>query len=98
MCFSTVTQSVFLGARSGTCSSCRLFNSVFLFACRFRSSCWRGGRGHPYVIVGFVLSRVVSYELAVVGLTVGAFVFMLLSSLYARRAFNRLDYYYYSAY
>lgn len=99
--FNPVTKSVFWWAALGyVFLVLGLFNSVFLFALSRPFFVLRAlGAGFVLnVIVGFVLSRVVSSELAVVGLTVGAFVFMLLSSLYARRAFNRLDYYYYSAY
>ena len=99
--FNAVTQSVFWWAAVGYAFLVLgLFNSVFLFALSRPFFVLRAlGAGFLLnVIVGFVLSRTVSYELAVVGLTVGSFVFMLLSSLYARRAFNRLDYYYYSAY
>jgi len=99
--FNPVTQSVFWWAAVGyVFLVLGLFNSVFLFALSRPFFVLRALLAGFVlnVIVGFVLSRVVSSELAVVGLTVGSFVFMLLSSLYARRAFNRLDYYYYSAY
>lgn len=98
--FNAVTRSVFWWAALGyVFLVLGLFNSVFLFALSRPFFVLRAlGAGFALnVVVGFVLSRVVSYELAVVGLTVGSCAFMLLSSLYARRAFNRLDYYYYSA-
>ncbi len=50
------------------------------------------------VIVGFVLSRVVVYYYSVFGLVAGALVFGLLSTWYAWRVMDELDYYYYSAY
>ena len=48
--------------------------------------------------VGFVLSRIVVYYYSVIGLVVGAFVFGVLSTWYAWRVMNELDYYYYAAY
>jgi hypothetical protein len=50
------------------------------------------------VLVGFVLSRIVVYYYSVIGLVAGAFVFGALSTWYAWRVMNELDYYYYSAY
>jgi uncharacterized membrane protein YdjX (TVP38/TMEM64 family) len=50
------------------------------------------------VVVGFILSRAVSYDWAVIGLTVGSLAFMLISGYYTRRTFKKLDYFYYSAY
>lgn len=47
---------------------------------------------------GLVLSRVVSYEYSVIGLAAGSLVFGAMTSWYAVRVLNRLDYYYYSAY
>ncbi len=50
------------------------------------------------IIVGFFLSRVISYEYSIIGLVVGAFVFGAVSTWYLIRVLNSLDYYYYSAY
>jgi hypothetical protein len=50
------------------------------------------------IVIGFVLSRAVNYHLAVVGLTTGSMAFMLVSGFYTRRAFRKLDYFYYAAY
>ncbi|HDN78874.1 MAG: hypothetical protein DRI61_16595 [Chloroflexi bacterium] len=50
------------------------------------------------VATGFLLSRVRSYEWSVVGLVVGSLVFGVLTTWYAFRLLDRLDYYYYSAY
>jgi hypothetical protein len=50
------------------------------------------------IIVGFFLSRVISYEYSVIGLVVGGFVFGAVSTWYILRVLNSLDYYYYSAY
>ncbi len=50
------------------------------------------------VIVGYFLSRVISYEYSVIGLVVGGFVFGAVSTWYLLRVMNSLDYYYYSAY
>lgn len=49
-------------------------------------------------VVGLVLSRFVAYDFAVVGMAVGAFVFMLLTLRRNLKFFNQLDYYYYAAY
>ena len=49
-------------------------------------------------IVGFVCSRVISYEYAVLGLVLGSLTFLILTSLKARYFFRNLDYYYYSAF
>lgn len=48
-------------------------------------------------IVGFILSRTVSFYWAVVGFTAGAAVFAVLSTVLVLRIFSNLDYYYYSA-
>jgi hypothetical protein len=49
------------------------------------------------VVVGFFLSRTVDYYYSVFGLLAGALVFGLLSTWYAWRVINSLDYYYYSS-
>ena len=49
-------------------------------------------------IVGFVCSRVISYEYAVLGLVFGSLTFLILTGLKARYFFRNLDYYYYSAF
>jgi len=50
------------------------------------------------VVVGYILSRAISYEYSVVGLVAGALVFAILTSKEARKAFKHLDYFYYSAF
>ena len=49
------------------------------------------------VVVGFLLSRIVAYYYSVIGLVAGAAVFAVLSTWYAWRVMDRLDYYYYSS-
>jgi hypothetical protein len=99
--FTPVAESVFWWAAIGYVFLVfGLFNSIFLFALSRPAFVLRSLT--PALLlnlaVGFILSRAVSYELAVVGLTAGSFAFLLISSFYARRTFRRLDYYYYSAY
>ena len=48
--------------------------------------------------IGIFSSRQFGYEYAVVGLLAGAIVFAFVSTIYARKFFSNLDYYYYSAY
>ncbi|WP_194851981.1 hypothetical protein [Nonlabens antarcticus] len=50
------------------------------------------------LVVGAVLSRLISYEYAVVGMLVGSLLFAILTTIITRRFFNKLDYYYYAAY
>jgi hypothetical protein len=99
--FTPVAESVFWWAAIGYVFLVfGLFNSIFLFALSRPAFVLRSLT--PALLlnlaVGFILSRAVSYELAVVGLTAGSFAFLIISSFYARRTFRRLDYYYYSAY
>ena len=49
-------------------------------------------------ISGVILSRLISYEYAVVGLMLGSLVFMLVTFRYTKQFFKNLDYYYYAAY
>ncbi len=49
-------------------------------------------------IVGFVLSRTISYEYSVVGMLVGAGLFMILTLRETILFFKKLDYHYYAAY
>ena len=49
-------------------------------------------------IVGYVCSRVISFEYATIGLIAGAVTFAVITGLIARRFFRHLDYFYYSAY
>ncbi len=49
-------------------------------------------------IVGYVCSRVFSYEYAVLGMLAGAISFALITGLIGKRFFKHLDYFYYSAY
>jgi hypothetical protein len=50
------------------------------------------------LVVGFILSRFISYEYSVIGMLCGAAVFMLLTLKANVKFFNNLDYYYYAAY
>ncbi len=99
--FNPVTEAVFWWAAAGYVFLVfGLFNSVFLFALSRPGFVLRSLAPALALnlVVGFVMSRAVSYELAVVGLTAGSLLFLLLSSFYARLTFKRLDYYYYAAY
>lgn len=99
--FNPATKSVFWWAAIGYVFLVwGLFNSIFLFALSRPAFVLRSLAPALLVnlVVGFIMSRVIRYELAVVGLTVGSLAFMLISSFYARRAFRHLDYYYYAAY
>lgn len=49
------------------------------------------------LIVGFLLSRWISYEYAVIGLLVGSVVMMILTTRNVKKVLNRLDYYLYAA-
>lgn len=49
-------------------------------------------------VVGYVCSRVISYEYATIGLIAGALTFAMITGLIARQFFKHLDYFYYSAY
>lgn len=48
--------------------------------------------------VGFICSRVIALEYATIGLMAGSVCFAVISGLFARKFFKRLDYYYYSAF
>jgi len=50
------------------------------------------------LVVGFILSRTISYEYSVIGMVVGAAVFMILTLRDAITFFKKLDYHYYAAY
>ena len=50
------------------------------------------------LVIGFALSRAISYEYSIIGLAAGSLTFGALSTWYAFRVFHHLDYYYYSAY
>ncbi len=50
------------------------------------------------LLVGFICSRVFSFEYATVGLIFGSITFALISGLLAKKFFKHLDYFYYSAY
>lgn len=99
--FNPVTEEVFWWAAAGYAFLVwALFNSVFLFALSRPQLVLRslliGFAAN--LVIGFVLSRAISYELAVLGMTLGALVFLLVSTFHVSRVFRRLDYYYYSAY
>jgi len=77
-----------------------LMNSVFFFSFSRPAFVLRalGVAAAVNALVGFALSRTLSYWHSVVGLTVGSLVFALLTTWYAVRLFRNMDYYYYSAY
>ena len=50
------------------------------------------------VIVGFILSRTVIYYYSVIGMVAGAIVFAAVSTWFALKIMDELDYYYYSSY
>lgn len=50
------------------------------------------------ILVGFLCSRIMGLEYAVLGLVAGSFVFALTTGIIAVRFFKHLDYFYYSAY
>ncbi|WP_394757932.1 hypothetical protein [Flavobacterium sp.] len=50
------------------------------------------------VSVGLFLSRLMSYELSVIGFLFGSFVFMLYTTYHLRGFFKKMDYYYYAAF
>lgn len=50
------------------------------------------------VVVGFILSRFVSYEYSVIGMFCGSVFYMCYTFVESRKFFNNLDYYYYAAY
>ncbi len=50
------------------------------------------------LLIGFILSRMVVYWYSVIGMTLGALLIAIITTVYALRLFRRLDYYYYSAY
>ncbi|WP_051907854.1 hypothetical protein [Flavimarina sp. Hel_I_48] len=50
------------------------------------------------LVVGILLSRLISYEYSVVGMLVGSIVFAFITTLDTYRFFKNLDYYYYAAY
>lgn len=50
------------------------------------------------VAVGYLLSRMFSYELAVIGLAAGGITFAFISTVLCMRVVSNLDYYYYSAF
>lgn len=50
------------------------------------------------LIIGLLCSRIISYEYAVIGMLIGSFIFMILTTLETLRFFKKLGYYYYAAY
>jgi len=50
------------------------------------------------VTIGFIASRLISYEYSVIGFAVGSAVFMLMTLRSTLRFFKNLDYFYYAAY
>lgn len=49
-------------------------------------------------IIGFLLSRMISYEYSVIGMLIGAILFMLLTLKATIKFFKKIDYFYYAAY
>jgi hypothetical protein len=49
-------------------------------------------------LTGYVCSRIIGFEYAVIGLMVGSLAFALITGIIAKRFFKHLDYFYYSAY
>jgi len=49
-------------------------------------------------VIGFTLSRLVSYEYGVIGLISGSILFIILSTKFAYRVFSNMDYYYYAGF
>jgi hypothetical protein len=50
------------------------------------------------IFIGYLCSRLFSYEYAVLGLISGAAIFAVLTSLWARKIFKNLDYFYFGAF
>lgn len=50
------------------------------------------------LVIGYLLSRIFSYHLAVIGLAAGGFVFAFVSTILCMRVMSNLDYYNYSAF
>ncbi len=50
------------------------------------------------VTVGFICSRIISFEYATLGLLAGSVAFAVVSGLFTREFFKNLDYYYYSTF
>jgi hypothetical protein len=99
--FNPITRFVFWWAAVGyVLLVWGLFNSNFLFALSRPIFVLRAlGCGLLVnLLSGLVLSRVLGFEMAVIGMTLGALTFLLVSSYYTRQVFRNLDYYYYSAY
>lgn len=99
--FNPITYFVFFFAAIGYAFMVwGLFNSIFFFALSRPVFVLKSIIPAIIVnlVVGFIMSRLFGYYFGVIGLTAGAVTFMLISSIYARRVFQRLDYYYYSAY
>lgn len=99
--FNPITYFVFFFAAVGyVFLAWGLFNSIFFFALSRPAFVLKSIIPALLVnfVVGFLLSRLFGYYWGVLGLTFGALVFMIISSIYAKRVFDQLDYYYYSAY
>lgn len=98
---SPVTYFVFFGASVGySILAFGLLNALFFFSL---SQPWVVVRAiAPALVVdlavGFVASRAIGYEYAVLGLVAGATVFAVRSWASARELFAKLDFYYYAAF
>ncbi len=49
-------------------------------------------------IIGFFMSRWIAFEYSVVGMLIGSFLFMILTTRYIKQYFNHLDFHYYASY
>jgi len=99
--FILVNQKVFWFASVGyTFLSIALLNCVIFFAySRHKFALQSIAIGTlSNLIIGFLFSRIVNYYYSVVGLSVGAFIFAIVSSYYAWQFFRKFHYYYYSAF
>ncbi len=99
--FILVNQKVFWFASVGyTFLSVALLNCVIFFAYSRHEFALKSIAVGTLsnLIVGFVFSRIIEYYYSVVGLSVGALIFAVVSSRYAWRFFKKFHYYYYSAF
>jgi len=99
--FILVNQKVFWFASIGyTFLSIALLNCVIFFAySRHKFALNSIAIGTlSNLIIGFAFSRIIDYYYSVVGLSVGAFIFAIVSSRYAWHFFKKFHYYYYSAF
>ena len=74
--------------------SLRNVSLLFALSCPVYVLLAIGGACAANISVGYLLSRFVSYDNAVIGFTFGAALFAAISTLYSLRTLRRLDYYY----